>query len=349
MSRLARSVVPLVLLLAPVPLASQFFTPVPQPLPADSVQAYRYRRELFDPRHTLLRDSLERETDGTTVYERLQGFCRSIRAPEDQCAAELRRVVADTTTVAQTVKRRFVTKPLSVREELVTAFDTLAGIGDIDFLRRFTAASSPKDLYITTDVVSGLIGRFTFAIGNAISRSTRDTSDVESSGAKQLGTQGVEDATNTVLQMISNGGTVSARIGMPLYIGGGTTAQHGIAVYGLAGLIGPYSNTDSLRFAGSAVLEWAMGLTVRDRELNGGKPFGDLLVAARFGVGYGEGGIIQRQGCKHQKCRTMWFSQLAVGMRQGRSPGLVMLVTWVPEKFKDFRPKAVINLSALRF
>jgi hypothetical protein len=350
----------------PQPLTGQFVTPLPKPLPAESSFARSVRLEFVEaasnaakePDKFQLDSSLITRASGdttpVTLADSLAAYCKGTLHVSDSaavahCGTALILPPDSTRPVSANkvakVKRHIFTKPFRYQEDVLPLYDT-AGVGDFDLLRRVASNISEKELYVTTDVVSGLIGGLIFGVSYAAIVSNKESlatrTDTLSANAR-------EDGFANVARLINNGGTFSARIQAPLYAGGGTVMQHSGSIYLQLGALGPMGNRDSLHFSGAAVAEWLTGFAIRDHDLVHRDAKAELVVGVRGGLGWSSGSpIVRSNRCGEGKCETLPFAQLGIGLRQGGTIGFSFLFTVVPNEFKDFKPEVAVNLSAIR-
>jgi hypothetical protein len=348
--------------LIPLTGHAQFVTPLPKPLPAESsfVRSVRLRFvEATSPTApaplALSANPSFRPAPGATLKDSLIAFCTGPLHLSDsiaaaRCGTALTPSAAGKrpTTVKSVpkVKRHIFTKPFRYQDDVLPLYDT-AGVGDFDLLRRVASNISDDELYVTTDVVNGLIGGLIFGVSYAAIVSNKESLATRTD---TLSAKAREDAFSNVTRLINNGGTFSARIQAPLYAGGGTVMQHSGSVYLQLGALGPIGNRDSLHFSGAAVAEWLTGFAIRDHDLVHRDTKAELVVGVRGGFGWSTGEpIVRSNRCDDNgKCFTLPFAQLGLGLRQGGTIGVSFLITVVPHEFKDFKPEVAVNLSAIR-
>ena len=278
------------------------------------------------------------------VYE----YCTKAHAPGDLQDCQRVLVVADM-SARQTLLPKFYRShalpwawPWSSHtkrnhSDLVRYLTASHAATDLSVFNQFAANVSSRTAYVTTDVISGL------ALGTLISIQyaavvVKDTNQVPDRR------QAVEDNTAAAMRMVNNGGTVTARILYPFWSSGGTNIQQAFSFYGTAGVIGPTGNADSLRFAGSTVLELMNGIAIRALG-SGADVQGELVIGVRGGIGFSEDELLPGTGRK-----TLPFAQLGVGLRQSGRLGLSVLYTYLGDNtvFRPFYPKFIVNFSALR-
>jgi hypothetical protein len=340
---------------------AQFVTPLPKPLPAESSFVRSVRLEFVEAaarpdtsRRALKNNPKFTPAANATLGDSLVAFCKGPLNISDTAAISLcekaitlrpneKRAIA--TKDVPKVKRHIFTKPFRYQDDVLPLYDT-AGVGDFDLLRRVASNISEKELYVTTDVVNGLIGGLIFGASYAAIVSNKENLATSSD---TLSAKAREDGFANVTRLINNGGTFSARVQAPLYAGGGDVMQHSGSIYLQFGALGPMGNRDSLHFASTAVAEWLIGFAIRDHDLIHRDTKAELVVGARAGVGWTPGSSIVRSNrCGDGKCETLPFAQLGIGLRQGGTIGISFLFTYVPNEFKDFKPEVAVNLSAIR-
>jgi hypothetical protein len=201
----------------------------------------------------------------------------------------------------------------------------------------FAANVAEDQAFVTTQVISGLAGRALFSIGYA-SVVVKEKGD-----STKAVRQTIEDSRATVLRMINNGGTLSARWLLPVHAQSGPTFQSISSVYATVGLIGPIGNGDSLRFAGSVTAELSTALSIRDLT-EAASLLGELIMSGRIGYAWSESALLPGT-----KKRGLPYAQLAVGLRQGGSVGLSALVTWAMDKaYRPYTPRLTVSFTAVR-
>ena len=318
---------------------AQFFTPLPNPVIGDSVRVDEYRRALvrtvLSNRHGLV--------NAAAIDAAIETICGSQGADEATC-----RDVLNHDTLAQRGKFKAVhisylawRWPLGHDAEEVRQY--LKGAGDngsLAVFSQFSANVSDNTAYVATDIVSGMIGRVLFGIQYA-SVVAKDTG--ESAGKRDT----VEDGSASLLRMINSGGTVSARVVAPLYAASGTTAQSAASITGSAGMLGPVSNSDSLRFSTTLAATYMIAFPIRDSDA-ARTALGELLLGAHAGWGWSESRLVASEPGE-----VLGYWQLAVGFRRGsdNNLGLSVLYTGVSGGRGNFRqlvPRLIVNFVAFR-
>ncbi|MCU0636368.1 MAG: hypothetical protein MUE41_15985 [Gemmatimonadaceae bacterium] len=284
------------------PLAAQFYTPLPKSLPADSVRADLARR-----------DSARLGLAGTSPTTRkvapLSVPLLKLRAPFAHDRAALIRYLAAT-----------------------------GNSGSLALAQQFATNLSDSTAYVTTDIISGLLGRTLFGIQYARVLAKTDA------GLPDTTRQASEDNTASVQRLINNGGSVSARFLVPMYAGGGVTAQRTLSLSGTVGFNGPIDDRDRLSLSGSLVSEGAFVFAIRapngDADL-----LADLVTTVRLGVAAMDGRILSTAGD-----RALGFVQVGVGLRQSGGLGLSVLYTRTNnrDQYRPYAPRFLVNFSAMR-
>jgi hypothetical protein len=342
-----RSIILLLAIVAvakPTRLTGQFFTPLPAPTEAKEIEQEDYFYGLTGYLRGLHHDSKYLRGKKAEAEKYVQEYCESKPEVKADCTKVL---VVDSIVARGSLPPPFHRNSLAFawpwanhdsrnHEYLVEYLRASNATTSLSVFNQFAANVSSKTAYVTTDVISGL------AIGTLISIQyaavvVKDTNQVPDRR------QAVEDNTATAMRMVNNGGTVTARILYPFWSNGGTSVQQAVSFYGTAGVIGPTGNADSLRFAGSTVLELMNGIAIRS--LTGADVQGELIIGLRAGLGFSEDELIPNTGRK-----KLPFAQLGIGLRQSGRLGLSLLYTYLGNNtvFRPFYPKFLVNFSALR-
>ena len=328
---------------------AQFVTSLPKPLP-DAVAAADAIRGDFDRYltnvlgHKPFTSDHDADQDAEALRSSERGFCATW-----QWTYQTKQAVCDNAIDAERmIERRVIAPsatevylkpglPFSHRRGEVTRYLKSTQSGDgIRLFSRFAANVSDKEAYVVSDVISGLTGRMLFAINYAAVVVKDESSD---STTRNL----AENDKATMVRMINNGGTIAARMQLPIHAQAGPTGQSASSVYATLGLIGPLGNTDSLRFAGSVNAEYAMALTIRDFSEAAGL-LGDLILAGRVGYAFSEDPLVSTSDKK-----GVQYAQLAIGLRQNSNITLSALVTWaLSDAFKPLTPRLIVNFAAIR-
>jgi hypothetical protein len=215
--------------------------------------------------------------------------------------------------------------------------DKSTGAEGLSLFSRFAANVSDEEAYVTSDIISGLAGRFMFAI-NYAAVVTKDES-----GATPAEQRAIESQKANVMRMINNGGTLAMRAQLPVFAISGHTGQSAASVYANSGLVGPTGNTDSLRFSGSGVAEFATTRSIRSMG-DAADVLGELLLAARLGYAFSERELLSGTGDE-----GFGFFQFAVGLLQNNKISLSALYTQPLEgRYKPFAPRLMVNFAAIR-
>jgi hypothetical protein len=324
-------------------MSAQFVTPIPGGLASGVVLREFYAGGLraWSPIHdSSVRDSLTNNTlTATTLANR---FCTEYEATRPTALATCNDVatsiIAANDSDFRSTPHTFLHFSLPFghdRRELVQYLRSASGTSGLTTFGQFAANLSDKEAYVVTDVISGLAARVLFAIQYAAVVTKSD--EVDSATRRSI-----ESERANALRLINNGGTITARIQMPLFAAGGSNAQGAVSTYVTAGLLGPMGNPDSLGASGSAVLEAVEVINVRDA-LQGLDLLGQVLIGARIGVAYAENAYAP-SGRKHTA-----FIQASTGLRQGKKIGLSVLITYPFDRdTRGLTPRLVVNFSAIR-
>jgi len=352
------------LLLAPVRVAGQFVTLLPPPMSDSSAAALQRDQLAFDA----LRDSLAlRESTRCSAAKPTEEFNRRTceRAIDSRQLAL--NVWASRLAAAQrdTCTAQFPSPADSLRQECIAVIDSfrlarrksgsrfwdtslvlprsrrqLRGLyGDgLRVFSGFTANVSDKEVLLLTEVVSGAVGVFPFGITHALVVSSADSQP-------SLSADTVRRATENVLELMNNGGALSARFQYPVLAIGGANVKHSLSAYVQAGLLGPLGQPDHAQGSGAGVVEYLTGLAIRKPDSTA-VLLGELVVGVRLGVARTFSGPIL-QGVDQD--RSFAFYQLGIGLQQSGSLRLSVLLNHVTSGASArFVPDVILNLAALR-
>jgi hypothetical protein len=325
--------------------SAQFVTPIPRP-PSDTVIRVERNQALFYrslPDST--QDSLRRKTLSTTrIGELSESFC--LRQADLEAQAQCRASLNTDTILANTsLKTQSQTKvllpfraPLTHdRWALEKYLNSAAGPDGFALFSRFAANVSDDEAYVTSDIITGLAGRVMFAINYAAVVVKDETGDTEAAQ------RAIENQKANIIRRINNGGTMSARLQLPLFALAGTTGQTASSVYSTFGLVGPTGNTDSLRFAGSVVGELVTARTIREFGEAAGI-LGQVILGGRIGFAYSEAELLRAT-----RDKGFPFAQLLFGLLQNDKISLSLLYTYpFEERYRGFAPKLTANFAAVR-
>jgi len=105
------------------------------------------------------------------------------------------------------------------------------------------AASTFKSdqIFVQTSIVAGGIGPVYFKASYGQLFSSEESDD------PSVTREELQDRASSVLRLIQNGGSAAARVIAPIVWGGGAVSQQAVGAYFNAGVVGPLSETDSLR------------------------------------------------------------------------------------------------------
>jgi hypothetical protein len=204
--------------------------------------------------------------------------------------------------------------------------------GDLRLLSKFAANLRDDQIYVLTDVISGVVGIFPFAISTA-SIVTREDSTA------------VPGLASDLTRLINNGGSIAARLGAPLFASIGTNVRTAITVYTQGGLLGQLAQSDSLSASGAFVLEGIGGFAIRKPDGNAAY-LGDVIVGARLARAWKDSPL----GPAPLDRKSFGYIQLAIGLTQGEGKlGVSVLLTNAFDKHVDGQiRRIVVNLSAIR-
>ncbi|MGH7460075.1 MAG: hypothetical protein ACREMA_03480 [Longimicrobiales bacterium] len=204
--------------------------------------------------------------------------------------------------------------------------------GDLRLLSKFAANVREDQIFVLTDVISGVVGIFPFAISSA-SIVTKDDS------------ASVPGLTSELTRLMNNGGSIAARLGAPLFASIGTNVRTAFSLYTQGGLLGDLSQTDSLNASGAFVLEGIGGFAIRKPDGHA-EYLGDVLIGARLARAWRDAPF----GPAPIDMKSFGYMQLVVGLTQGEGRlGVSVLITRAFNKDLDGRiHRMVVNLSAIR-
>jgi hypothetical protein len=326
-------------------ISAQFVTPIPTTQPASVLEPGRYQSRFRRALSAEQRDSVEEGTLNQSRLEELRAsFCGGAgsAAQQESCRDY---IDVDSIQTYQSLDPRKQGRTLlrlrppgtHDRSALEEYLKMAAGPDGLSLFSRFAANVSNDEAYVTSDVISGLAGRMLFAVNYAA------VVVKDESGTTEAEQREIESHKATVIRMVNNGGTLTGRFQFPMYAYSGPTSQTAASVYGTAGLIGPLGNTDSLKFAGSAVGELATALSIREISEAAGI-LGSLVGAVRFGYAFSESELLNGTGDK-----GFPFAQFAVGLLQSGKISLSALYTYpLEQRYRAFAPKLTVNFAAVR-
>ncbi|MGH7673782.1 MAG: hypothetical protein ACREMV_00805 [Gemmatimonadales bacterium] len=202
----------------------------------------------------------------------------------------------------------------------------------------FTANVSDEEILVMTDVVSGAVGVFPFGITHATVVSKAGREDT-------LADTVVQRATERVLQLLNNGGTLTARVQYPVLALGGTNIKHSASTYLQAGLLGPLGDRERIKGSVAGVVEYMVGFGIR-RPDSSAALVGELILGGRAGFANTLGGPID-PGVNSD--RGFRFYQLAFGLQQSGALRLSVLYSHILSRASNrFVPEVVLNFSVPR-
>lgn len=206
--------------------------------------------------------------------------------------------------------------------------------GKVQVLGGFTTAVSETLAYVSSDLVSGIYGRVHFDLSLAEVVAASDTGTTVAT-RKQL-----SDGVANVMRLVNNAGTVTARIVVPMIVGGGTLSQHSVGIVFSGGAIGPLGHKDSLVVNAGAVLEATTTASIRDPvsySMNA-----ELVLGVRLGINY----LFRSDRIASTTTgQSLPFLQLAAGVRQNSKIRFGLLLTLVPHQYQVFMPKFQITIQ----
>ena len=331
-----------------VPTASvvqaQFATLVPSARPRDEVQSDELRQRFI----RFLRDGLtpiqksEFERNGTrlnNLQDIKSRFCGSLRTEEQQLCSSVVPTpdVVSRRTIRQEISRKVLEFDFPLahdRGELAEYMRTINDSAGPTLFSQFSSSVSDKEAFVSTNVISGLAGRVIISINYAAVVVKADSADTTAKKA-------IESNTATIMRLVNNGGTLSARFLMPIHATSHATFSSASSLYLTAGMTGPLTTSDSAGLGLSAVGEYMSRISLRD-PVQFSSQLGDLVLGARIGAGFSGEGLIEKKG------KTILFGQLATGLIQNNKLSLSILLSMVPKKYKEYMPSVQVNLSAIR-
>lgn len=325
--------------------SAQFVTPIPKPPPDTVLQVERNQALFYKSLSPATRDSIRTHTLADQRITTLRDeFCKQNDAVDDRsfCMTSLGaiRSAADASLKPEshtTTYLRFGLPLSHDRWDLVNYLEAAAGPDGTALFSRFAANVSDEEAYVTTDIISGLAGRVMFGITYAAVVVKDET------GATDAEQRSIESQKSNIIRMINNGGTVAARMQLPLFAVSGPTGQTASSVYGTAGLVGPIGNTDSLRFAGAIVGELVTARSIRDLGL-ASRVLGELLLGGRLGYAFSEAELLSGT-----RDKGFPFLQAVFGLLQNDKISLSFLYTYALEqRYRGLAPKLTANFAAVR-
>lgn len=174
------------------------------------------------------------------LSEQMESYCD--RFPEnsdrwEQCVEDAQnRTLAQEVLMAGDASPHPIFVPfLQGRDGLVRAY---RDYGEFDLLRKFSANVREDQIFVLTDVVSGAVGVFPFGVTTA-TIVTKDDSDTTSNMVV------VEGLTSDLTRLVSNGGSISGRLVLPVLTGMGPNARMGASVATQFGLVGDLQRTET--------------------------------------------------------------------------------------------------------
>jgi hypothetical protein len=336
--------------------SGQFVTPIPKPLPPESLEPGRFQSEFHRslPKDSdtlirnLIRDTPNLITEGKkpardSIKALRDTFCTGTykdKVVQEKCKSSIQ---VDSIVARKTAKRKGSKQtllPFGIlhdRYELEDYLKLTADSTGASVFSRFAANVSDDEAYVTSDVISGLTGRFLFAINYAAVVVKAD------SAATPSEQRAIESQKANVMRMINNGGTLTMRGQLPMWAERSSIQASAASVYGSLGLVGPMGNTDSLKFSASAVVEASTSRSIRSLGA-AGDLLGELLLAARLGYAWSEDELLTASGDQ-----AFGYLQGAIGLLQNNRISLSVLYT-IPfeSRYRPFVPKLTVNLAAIR-
>lgn len=337
----------LLLVLAPATLWAQFATPIPLPYPDSLIRNDDYRLDFREWLRAERPDVVAEETDDQERGRLIDAYCAEREILRVGSTPECRTVLSalgealiSVTNPARIPQREvlgFRPIPFTQHRPGVARYLRSSGVASgLTPLSRFSSGISDDNAFLITEIVSGLIGRATFAVQYA---AVVAKADVDSAPSAR---RALEGKRANALRLINNGGTVTGRVLFPVFATRGTNMQAAGSTYIVAGILGAISEQDSLRLSGAMVAEVTGAINIRDVA----GPLvakAHLMVAARAGVTYAERDPLGRSR------KGIPFGQLGIGLRQGDSIGLSVLLSIVADgAVQDLVPRMIVNFSALR-
>jgi hypothetical protein len=321
------------------PGMAQFVTPIPKRPPDSVIQTERYQARFFDSLPEVAKLSLTTLKEDS-VRKIRAAFCeRPGVAADTACQRALDpKELPYTAVKTPSHTRKLLPFGLShTRFDLEDYLGNATGEDGTTLFSRFAANISDDEAYVTTDVISGLAGRFMFGITYAA------VVVKDESGVTEEVRRGIESQKANVIRMVNNGGSITTRIQLPLWALTGPTGQTASSVYTSLGMVGPLGNTDSLRFAGTVVGELITARSIREFGKVAGI-LGEVVLGGRIGYAFSEGELLTGTGDK-----GFPFTQLVFGLLQNNKVSLSLLYTHVFEgRYRPYTPKLTANFAAVR-
>lgn len=322
---------------------AQFVTPIPQPPPDSVVQVERdqalFARSLSPAERASITSGELRAARFTVVRD---SFCLRHEAEDKraECQAAIDEIRGDTALNprSQTKVLLGFKPPLAHdRWALEKYLEAAAGPDGLALFSRFAANVSDKEAYVTTDIITGLAGRVLFGINYAA------VVVKDESGSTEAEQRAIESQEATIIRMINNGGTMTARLQFPMFAVSGPTGQTASSVYSTMGLVGPTGNTDSLRFAGSLVGELVTARSIRAFG-EAAEILGQVILGGRIGYAFSEAELLSGT-----RDKGFPFAQFVFGLLQNDKISLSLLYTYAFEqRYRGFAPKLTANFAAVR-
>ena len=324
---------------------SQFATLVPGARPREEVQSDELRQRFIRFVSDSVLSQEQRRAFSvvglpmSNIREIKSRFCSSLRSEERQLCD---RVIPEPTTVSpRSLRGEISRKVLSLdfplahdRGELAEYMRAINDSAGASLFSQFSSSVSEDEAFVSTNVISGLAGRVIISINYA-------AVVVKSDSADTTARKTVENNTSTIMRMVNNGGSLSARFLMPIHAISHATFSSASSLYVTAGMTGPLTTSEVAGLGLSAVGEYMSRISLRD-PTQFSNALGDLVLGARVGFGYSGEGLIEQKG------KTMVFGQLATGLIQNNKLSLSVLLSMVPKKYKEYMPSVQVNLSAIR-
>lgn len=292
-------------LLVPASLGAQFHIPLTPALSPDTVCAIK------------LREATRDVADGRKWQVASQDQCVAAQGPDS-----VRRIFD-----ADPPRRRTIIRgPTLFSDD--GGIRGLYGMKSLRFLGGFASTLTDDNAYLSTDVLSGILGRIHFDLTLAQVVSTG-----EDGGESAVQRDETRNATSNVMRLLGNGGSATIWLMMPVLATSGTFAQTTVATYAHGGALGPLGRSSDLVPDGGLGVEALTSMAIRhpaSYDLQG-----ELLVGARAGVDWVDGEIAPAASDR----RSLPFLQATLGIRRGSSTLLSVLYTVVPSAHRDFVPR----------
>lgn len=323
---------------------AQFATLVPSARPREEVQSDELRQRFI----RFVRDGLSPEEKRTfergglrlaNIDDIKSRFCSALRAAERPLCE---RDVAAPEVVSRSSLRGEINRAVLLldfplahdRGEVAEYLRALNDSAGASLFSQFSSSVSDKEAFVSTNIISGLAGRVIISINYAAVVVKSDSADTTARKA-------IESNTSTIMRMVNNGGTLSARLLMPIHATSHATFSSASSLYLTAGMVGPLTTSDSAGLGLSAVGEYMSRISLRD-PIQYSSQLGDIVLGARVGIGF------SGEGLTDQKRKTIVFGQIATGLIQNNKMSLSVLVSMVPKRYKEYMPSLQVNLSAIR-